>query len=140
MTTAFKIICAEKWLFFFVQVNDKWTQSVMTHNGSRSSSCPGWSCHSALVHLKETGEWLRTLATRSEKIAVAICRPVLTQPAYEGLSHQSRVPQVPDIRVKVIEHRPVGPTHHATVELCYFFAQRQEPGSPTTPLLNLRRL
>lgn len=65
---------------------------------------------------------------------------VLTQPAYESLSHQSHVPQVPDIRVQVIEHSPVGPTHHTTVELCYFFTQRQEPGSPITPLINLRHL
>lgn len=62
----------------------------------------------------------------------------LTQPADESLGHQSHVPQVPDVRVKVIEHRPVGPAHHAAVELCYFVAQRQEPGSPTTPLINLR--
>lgn len=65
---------------------------------------------------------------------------LLTQPAYESLGHQSHVPQVPDIRVKVIEHRPVGPSHHTKVELSYVFAQRQEPGSPATPLLNLRHL
>lgn len=63
---------------------------------------------------------------------------VLTQPAYESLGHQGHVPQVPNIRVKVIEHGPVGPTHHATVELCYILTQGLEPGSPTTPLINLR--
>lgn len=63
---------------------------------------------------------------------------VLTQPGYESLGHQSHVPQIPNIRVKVIKHCPVGPTHHATVELCYILTQGLEPGSPTTPLLNLR--
>ncbi|KAG7243245.1 hypothetical protein INR49_011684 [Caranx melampygus] len=59
-------------------------------------------------------------------------------PADEGLCHQSSVPQVPHVRVKVIEHSPVGSAHHTTVELCYVLTQRQEPGGTTTPLINLR--
>lgn len=67
MITAFKIVCAEncfQWyncLFFFFL--HRWgtvdSESVITHNGSRSSSSPGWSCRSTLVHLKDTGECMR---------------------------------------------------------------------------------
>lgn len=63
---------------------------------------------------------------------------VFTQPAYECFCHQRHVPQVPHVRVKVIQHGPVGPTHHAAVELGYVLTQGQEPGGPTSPLINLR--
>ena len=68
------------------------------------------------------------------------CLPllILTQPAYEGFSHQSCVPQVPHVGVKVIEHRPVGPPHHAAVKLCYVLTQGQDPRGPTTPLIDLK--
>lgn len=122
-----------------------WRQRVevmTTHSESSSSRCPGWSCHPTLVHLSEIGEWVRTLLVYYT-ILPSFSAPsptlfILTQPAYECFCHQSHVPQVPHIRIKVIEHSPVGPTHDATVELCYVLAQGQEPGGPTSPLINLR--
>ncbi|TNN50502.1 hypothetical protein EYF80_039312 [Liparis tanakae] len=66
-------------------------------------------------------------------VARANQKPV-QMPAYEGLRHQRRVPQVPHVGVEVIEHRPVGPAHHAAVELSDVFTQGQDPGGAATPL------
>lgn len=62
-----------RYIYFLGTDGGRWARSVITHNGSRSSSCPVWSCHSTLVHLKETGKWSRILLTWSEKIKISIC-------------------------------------------------------------------
>lgn len=62
---------------------------------------------------------------------------VLTQPAYEGLCYKRGVPQVPHVRVEVVQHRPVDPTHHTAVQLRYVFTQGQEAGGPAAPFVHL---